>query len=228
WIRAQGALEGGLGFGPFIDGRFVTEAPMRAFIDGRAHDVPLMIGANSNEASVLTTLGVPKAALAMAVGPRMAEFRKLYGEGTSEEEFSRQAMGDVVFVAPSRWVAGKMASGAPSYLYHFDYVAAARRSSVPGAGHGSEIPYVFRTWMQTPVLARLMTPADKAMSEMMSACWVSFAKTGQPACGPAPFWPGYDPTTDLQMEFSLNTRVAKPSRAAAFDVIIEQALAGDR
>ena len=228
WIKAQGALEGGLGFGPFIDGRFVTEAPMQAFMDGRAHDVPLMIGANSNEASVLATLGVPKAALAMAVGPRMSEFRKLYGEGTSEEEFSRQAMGDVVFVAPSRWVAGKMAPGAPSFLYYFDYVAAARRSAVRGAGHGTEIPYVFKTWMQTPVLARLMTQGDKAMSEAMSACWASFAKAGKPSCGLAPAWPAYDPKTDLQMEFSLNPQVVKPARAAAFDLIIEQALTSGR
>jgi para-nitrobenzyl esterase len=224
WITAQGALQGGLGFGPFIDGRFITEAPMKAFLDGRANDVPLLIGANSNEASVLATLGVPTAALAAAVGPRMAEFRKLYGEGTSEEEFSRQAMGDIVFVAPSRWVAAQAASGQPSYLYYFSYVAAARRNAVPGASHGSEIPYVFRTWTRTPVLARAMTDQDKAMSTTMSACWVSFAKAGKPSCAPAPDWPAYDPKTDRQMEFGIDTKVEKPPRAAAFDLLVKQAL----
>jgi len=223
WIDAQGQLAGGLGFGPFIDGQFVTEAPMQAFMDGRAHDVPLMIGANSNEASVLATLGVPKGALALAVGPRMAEFRKLYGD-VSEEEFERQALGDAVFVAPSRFVAAQAAPGAPSFLYYFSYVAAARRNAVPGAGHGSEIPYVFKTWLQTPLLARAIIQADKDMSSMMSACWVAFAKTGKPSCAPAPEWPAYDPKTDQQMEFGLQTKVGKPERAAAFDVIIEQAL----
>ncbi len=48
WITAQGGLQGGLGFGPFIDGRFVTEAPWQAFRDGRAIDVPLLVGFNSN------------------------------------------------------------------------------------------------------------------------------------------------------------------------------------
>ena len=220
WITAQGALQGGLGFGPFIDGRFITEAPWEAFRDGRAADVPLIVGANSNEASVLTTLGVPTAALAAAVGPaRLPELKRLYGEGTSEEEFTRQAMGDVVFVAPARWVAGAASSGAPSWLYYFSYVAAGRRSAVPGANHGSEIPYVFKTWTQMPVLARAMTGQDKAMSSTMHECWISFARTGNPACDGAPAWPAYDPKTDQQMSFGTEIKVEKPPRAAAFDLI---------
>ena len=222
WIKAQGGLQGGLGFGPFIDGRFVTEAPWEAFRDGRAADVPLVIGANSNEASVLTTLGVPTGALAAAVGPRLAALRALYGDATSEAEFTREAMGDVVFVAPSRWVAGATSSGAPSWLYYFSYVAAARRAALPGANHGSEIPYVFKSWTAMPLLARAMTADDKAMSAMMHDCWVAFAKTGRPACAPAPEWPAYDPKTDLQMSFGVDVKVEKPPRAAAFDLLTAQ------
>lgn len=222
WVTAQGGLQGGLGFGPFIDGRFVTEPPAAAFSSGRAHDVPLIVGANSNEASVLTTLGVPTGALEAAVGDHLPALRTLYGPGTSDAEFTRQALGDVVFVAPSRWVAGAAASGQPSYLYYFDYVAAARRASVPGASHGSEIPYVFQSWNRTPVLARLMSPEDKAMSEMMSACWVAFAKTGKPACGSAPAWPAYDPAADLQMTFSTESGVRRPARAAALDLLVRE------
>jgi para-nitrobenzyl esterase len=228
WITAQGALQGGLGFGPFIDGRLVTEAPWQAFRDGRAIDVPLIVGANSNEASVLTTLGVSTNALAAAAGPRLPELRRLYGETTPEAEFTRQAMGDIVFVAPSRWVAGAASSGAPSWLYYFSYVASARRNAAPGAAHGSEIPYVFRTWMNAPVLARLMTDQDKAMSNTMSACWVAFAKTGKPSCAGAPAWPAYDPKADQQMEFGVATKVGKPPRAAAFDLLVEQFLSTAR
>jgi para-nitrobenzyl esterase len=222
WIKAQGALQGGLGFGPFVDGRLVTEAPWVAFKEGRANDVPLIIGANSNEASVLATLGVPTAAVQAAVGPNMDAFRKLYGEATPEAEFTRQAMGDIVFVAPSRWVAGAAASGAPSYLYYFSYVAERRRDAVPGANHGSEIPYVFHTWSNTPVLAQLMTPADKAMSTTMSACWAAFAKTGKPACAGAPDWPAYTAASDQQMTFGPQIKVEKPPRAAAFDMLVKR------
>ncbi len=219
WIAAQGVLQGGLGFGPFIDRRMVVEAPWEAFRDDRAIDVPLLIGANSNEASVLATLGVSTGALNAAVGPRVGELRKLYPEGISEEEFTRQAMGDVVFVAPSRWIAAAAAKGQPSFLYYFSYVAAARRNAVPGANHGSEIPYVFRTWTKTPVLARAMTDQDKALSNTMSACWVAFAKMGAPTCVPAPEWPAYDPTGDQQMSFGLEMKAEKPPRAAALDLI---------
>jgi len=231
WVRAQGGIQGGaptagragggLGFGPFIDGRLVTEAPFEVFQAGKAHDVPLIVGANSNEASVLATLGVPQGALALAVGPRIVQLRRLY-EAPEPAEFQRQAMGDLVFVAPSRWVAGQAAKGAPSYLYYFDYVAAARRSVLPGANHGSEIPYVFQTWKSAPLLAAGMTSEDRAISSMMSACWVSFAKTGKPACAPAPDWPAYDPATDLQMEFAPKVQVRKPPRAAAFDLLTEE------
>ena len=224
WITAQGAVQG-LGFGPFIDERLVSEAPWRAFQAGRAIDVPLIIGANSNEASVLTTLGVQTTALAAAVGSRLPEFKKLYGN-IPEGEFARQAMGDIVFVAPSRWIAAQASSGAPSWLYYFSYVAQARRNANPGATHGSEIPYVFKTWTQIPLLARLMAQSDKQMSQVMSECWVAFAKTGRPACSPAPEWPAYDPKTDLQMEFGATLQVQNPPRAAAADVVVKQFLAG--
>jgi para-nitrobenzyl esterase len=223
WVTAQGGLQG-LGFGPFMDGRFVTEAPWQAFKDHRAVDVPLLIGANSNESSVLTTLGVNAAALAGVTGPRMAELRKLYGDVTSDAEFSRQAMGDLAFVAPARWIAGMASSGAPSYLYYFSYVAAARRSVTPGANHGAEIPYVFKSWVNMPVLARVMTAQDKAMSNMLSACWVAFARTGRPACAGAPEWPAYMPDSDQQTEFGTDVRVGKPSRAKAFDLLVSQVL----
>lgn len=221
WIRAQGGLEGGLGFGPFVDGRLVKEAPWIAFRDDRALDVPLMIGANSNEASVLSALGVPKASLRRVVGDRMDELQALYGEATPEEEFVRQAMGDAVFVAPSRWVAAQAADGAPSYLYYFSYVASRRRGSVSGANHGSEIPYVFKTWEGT-TLARFLSPQDRRMSETLSACWVSFAKVGAPSCPGAPTWPAYSPEKDLQIEFGEVISVGTPQRAAAFDLLVEQ------
>lgn len=223
WVEAQGGLQGGLGFGPFLDGRLITEAPSRAFGAGRALDVPLIVGANSNEASVLSTLGVPTGALAAAVGDRLAALRALYDPGISEAEFTRQALGDAVFVAPSRWIAAAASKGQPSYLYYFSYVAAARRATVPGANHGSEIPYVFQSWEATPILARAMAPEDKALGALMSACWVSFAKAGRPDCGGAAAWPAYDPSTDLQMEFSGESGARKVRRAAALDLLTERA-----
>jgi para-nitrobenzyl esterase len=221
WIAAQGGLQGGLGFGPFVDGRLIIEAPWVAFRDGRAHDVPLLIGANSNEASVLATLGVPAAALSVALGNRLPAFRALYGPSLAEDEFRRQAMGDVVFVAPSRWVAAQASGGAPSFLYYFSYVAMMRRGAVPGAGHGPEIPDVFKTWANT-ALAKFLSEQDRAMSNTMSACWVAFATSGTPSCAGAPPWPAYTPARDEQMEFGEVITVRQPARREAFDLFVNQ------
>jgi para-nitrobenzyl esterase len=221
WLKAQGELQGGLGFGEFIDGKLVTESPFDAFRLGHALDVPTIIGANSNEASVLATLGVKPAAVVLLLGQRLPEVRKLYGD-LEQQEFIRQVMGDAVFVAQARWVAQQTAGGQPTWLYHFSYVAAARRANVPGANHGSEIPYIFQTWQNTPVLARLMGADDKAMSKMISACWVAFAKSGKPACDGAPTWPAYDKTKDELLEFGVKTQVRKEPRAPAFDIMVER------
>ena len=174
WITAQGGLQGGLGFGPFVDGRLITEAPWPPFRDGRAHDVPLLIGANSNEASVLTTLGVPAAALSLALGnQRMAVPRdvrrvavrgRVPPPGDGRRRLRRA-------IALGRGPGGR---GAPSFLVLLLVRRDGAAQAVPGASHGSEIPYVFKTWRGTP-LAKFLSDQDRAMSNTMSACWIAFA-----------------------------------------------------
>lgn len=216
WIEALGALEG-LGFGPFIDGRLITEPPWRAFAEDRANDVPLMIGANDNEASVLGTLGVSSNVLGI-LGPRLSDLRTLYGD-VEADEFERQALGDAFFVAPAAWVAAQAADGAPSFLYNFAYVAARRRGTAPGASHGSEIPYIFQTWERLPIPSAFITDEDRAFSELISSCWVSFARTGAPTCGDAA-WPAYTPHSDQIMLLGPQTRVAPQPRRPAIDVLL--------
>jgi para-nitrobenzyl esterase len=217
WLRALGPLQG-LGFGPFIDGRLITEAPPAAFAAGRGMDVPLMIGSNSNEASVMTALGV-RVTAAQFAGPMLPQMRAAYGN-VSDEEMTRQALGDVTFGYGARFVAAREAAGAPSYLYHFSYVPVVRQGRAPGAGHGSEIPFVFQSWNQMPVLARFVQPQDERMARLMSACWVSFARTGAPTCPGAEPWPAYSPRSDMLMEFGVDgVGVRTHFRQAQYDFI---------
>jgi para-nitrobenzyl esterase len=217
WLRAQGPVRE-LGFGPFVDGRLITDNPTRVFLTGGANDVPLMIGANSNEASVLGAMGRgPQVdALAQGEGPAL---RAAYGAG-DDTELVRQALGDAIFVAPARFVARAQASGAPVYLYHFSYVPVVRRGRTPGAGHGSEIPYVFQSFDRIPLLNAFVRPQDAAMARTMSACWVAFARTGRPACEGAPDWPAYTLADDATMEFGTEIAVRRGFRRAQLDFIM--------
>src|SRR3546814_9610969 len=82
-------------------------------------------------------MGVPPSAALAYLGRDQAAGRAAYGMGLADDELARQVLGDAWFVAPARWLAARTAGGAPSYLYHFDYVAAARRDRAKGAAHGS-------------------------------------------------------------------------------------------
>lgn len=195
-VRAGDIKAGGSVVGPMLDGRLIAESPWRSFARGETIDVPLLVGANSNEASVIFAMGVPPAAAMTYLGPRVDAGRATYGSGLAEEELARQILGDAWFVAPSRWLAERASQGAPSYLYHFDYVAATRRQASKGAAHGSEIPYLFGTLDYFAELAGPVDEADRRFGRAVSACWVAFAKQGHPGCPLVPGWKRYQAASD--------------------------------
>jgi len=179
-----------LGFGAAVDGRVITQAPWEAYANGTAIDVPLIIGTNSNEASLLGQAGgTPRRILTQLSSSERAQAEAAYALGSDVDALGREVFADASFIAPARWVAHHAASGAPAWAYHFDYVPTARRRRTSGASHGSEIPFVFDTWDRLPRAARFMTDEDRAMAALMQGCWVTFAKTGRPdGCTPNP-WP---------------------------------------
>jgi para-nitrobenzyl esterase len=128
--------------------------------------------------------------------------------------------------APAHWVAAKAAGGAPSWLYHFSYVASMQRGRAPGARHGSEIPYVFSTG--SALAARFgitLANEDRAMEHLMHSCWVGFAKTGAPACdGQA--WPQFTPASDQLLEFGPKTGIVSAFRKPQYDALESVLLPG--
>ena len=183
--------------------------------------MPLLVGANSNEASVILAMGVPPAAALTYLGPDQAAGRAAYGTGLADDELARQILGDAWFVAPSRWLAARTSAGAPSYLYHFDYVAAARRDRAKGAGHGSEIPYIFGTLGYFASLAGPVDDEDRRFGEGVSACWVAFAKNGVPDCALVPDWPRYQPTDDRLAHLAPRSAVVAGFRKAQLDHLLK-------
>ena len=189
-VLGDGQLSAGLGgVGPVIDGDWVPDDPGALLGRDEFAKVPLMIGANSYEASVLRAFGTDANRLITAVGVDRSELQRLYaGVVGNDAELADQAFGDATFVSAARYVARSFAEhGVPAYLYHFDYVFERRRGKVPGAGHGSEIPYVFDSVDALPAFVRMLTTqSDAAMATLMNRFWIDFATTGNPnGSGPA-------------------------------------------
>ncbi len=183
---------------PFADGVLMPETPSQALARGRLPDVPLIIGWNSGEDTLMGPGPLPEATLKQI--PAIAKMVYPKEAAAGDEALARVIFTDSVFGAPARWVAAKAGTGAPSWLYHFSYVAEGYRGSVSSAGHATEIPYVFKMWT-SPV--GNVGESDKPLADLMHACWAAFAKTSAPCAQ----WPAYTASGDQLMEFSADSGV---------------------
>ena len=199
-------------FGPFVDGRLMTQTPAQAFASGRANDVPLIIGSNSGEDSLMSEFGLGAAVVGKALPPAV---RPVYAQEAAQgdEVLGRAVFTDRAFGAPARWTAAKAAKGRPAWLYYFSYVGSRFRPMVTRAFHAAEIQYVFEYWGRRTPLS-MIKPDDQAMATLMHGCWVAFAKTGKPDCAG---WPAYDPASDQLMEFGAPSGVRTGFRKSRLD-----------
>ncbi len=200
-------------YGPIVDGRLMVEGTTEAFAKGHAVDVPLIIGSNSFEASLLPALHIPPEDY-VAVQPET--LKAAYAELPNVKAEANAMFTDGAMGGPARWIAGKESGGAPAWLYYFSFRRAVYRDYLPGAPHASEIPFVFDSWdTLDPKLSRgPATPEDRAVTKVMHACWVAFAKTSAPECPTLQPWPAYMPAGDQLMEFGdtiqVRTHLRKP------------------
>lgn len=213
-----------LGFGPFVDGRLVTKTPQQAFASGVAIDVPMIIGSNSFEASLMKAFSIPADRIISRLSPAT---RTLYaGDAQSDEALAEAIFTDSIMGAPAHWIARKASGGAPAWLYHFSYVVSMRRATMPGAGHGTEIPYVFATG--SALAARFgiqLADEDRAMERLVHSCWVAFAKTGTPDCD-GQTWPAITPDHDQLLEFGPHAAVVSDFRKAQYGALESVLLSG--
>ncbi len=180
-------------FHPIIDGRLLPGEITPTLASGRCAEIPLVIGANSGEDSLLDYPGVLEQAMAGQSRGRLKALGALYR--TTQIQAARFFFRDITFVAPARWVAG-LRRARPSYLYLFDYVAQAKRQHADRAAHGDEIFPVFDTLDARPD-GVAVSAADREVATALHARWVAFAKTGQPGED----WPAYAPRERRWMLF---------------------------
>jgi para-nitrobenzyl esterase len=200
--------------GPIIDGRLLTETANQAFARGDNIHVPLLIGSNSYEASLMTSFGIPAPYLSIIP----ATTKAAYAGEASDEALAHDIFTDQIMGAPARWIAAKSSATEPTWLYYFSYVRVKQRAHLPGANHASEIPYVFNNQSDIPVYSNEIVAEDHTVAELMHACIVGFVTNGRPAC-PGQAWPAYTPASDQLMEFGqssgVRTHLRKPQLDAA-------------
>ena len=201
-----------------LDGKDLTLAPslivgdaamptsiLAAFAAGREVPVPLIIGSNSDDASVALAFGIRPAALVARLGAARIVVRPLYPDVADDAELGRQVVRDVVFTAFARRVAALHARRAPTWRYYFD----ARQAAAIGVVHGGEVPAVFGTADRCDCLNAPPTESERLAWRGLADRWVAFARDGDPAVPDEPAWPADRRWKPVVLEFG-EQQVARP------------------
>jgi para-nitrobenzyl esterase len=199
------------GVGPITDGRLMPASITQTFAAGHETHVPLIIGSNSFEASLMQAFKIPPQQMLARTPPAIRALYPKDDVSAADELFT-----DFIMGAPAHWIASQNAAAAPTFLYHFSYVPNVTRGQTPGTIHGGEIPFVFATWDR--IGGAMVTPEDKAMEAEAHACWVGFAKTGAPVC-PHLAWPPFDPASDITEELGEASGPRPHLRQAQYDAL---------
>jgi para-nitrobenzyl esterase len=202
--------------GPVIDGHLLKEAPLAAFAAGRVAHIPLIIGTNSEEGSLLRLDAHTEGLFPQVSKDDLARLQKIYGSAALDDtSLARLEFRDGYFASEARWVAAKVAAtGTPAWLYRFQYVLSALRGRRSGAYHGSEIPFVFDHF--PPVRT---VDDDGRVERALHECWAAFARTGKPVCADAPDWPPFDGQEPKWMVFDAHPTARPIESVAALELL---------
>jgi para-nitrobenzyl esterase len=211
--------------GPILDGKLVVETAESAYKAGRQPRVPLMIGNCSAEiGGQFVSNATSKELLFSLFGELEAEAKTAFDPDGNKEfvEVQTKFNTDWVWGEPARMTARTfIAKGAPAYMFQFGYVPVAGRERARfGAGHGSDISFVFNT-LNARWGGGVATEEEKELARIMNTYWTNFAKTGNPNGKGVPNWPLYDTQKEMILDIDLDGKViAKPDpRKARFNVI---------
>jgi para-nitrobenzyl esterase len=213
--------------GPILDGKLVVETAESTYMTGRQPKIPLMIGNCSAE------IGGPFVSNAKTKEELFASFGDLETEAKAAYDADgSKSFNEVITKFNTDWGWGEpvrmttktfLAKNAPAYLYQFGYVPVSGQQRSPyGAGHGSEVSFVFNT-LDAPRFGPPSKPteAEYELAKKMNAYWANFAKTGNPNGAGLPNWSPYNNQNQDILDVELYGKIiSKPDpRKARFDVV---------
>lgn len=211
--------------GPILDGKLVVETAESAYKAGRQAKIPLIIGSCSAEiGGAFVSNSTTKEELFSKFGELESEAKAAFDPDGNKEfaEVITKFNTDWVWAEPGRMAARVfVANGQPAYIYNFGYVPVPMRErSRYGAGHGSEVSFVFNT-LNTRWGTTEATVDEKNLALTMNAYWTNFAKTGNPNGKGLPVWPLYNTQKEKILDVELDGKtVGKPDpKKARLDVI---------
>jgi para-nitrobenzyl esterase len=209
----------------FVIGDAALPRPILETFQHKAQaSLPLIIGSNSDEATVATAFGVDPVAVVEKLRAAKFLLKKLYPGVTDDAQLGRETVRDVVFTTFARRIAYLHSQSAPTWRYYFSHLQEGLRGKAPGVGHGGEIPFVMDTGASCACLAVPFTAADRAYARGVGDYWVAFARDGKPVVPGAPVW-AQDGVRDARtLEFGATTVLRKDfmkQRLEAFVVILK-------
>lgn len=222
------ARPGGFGVasGPVLDGRSLKRHPFTPDGPPQSRDVPLLIGLNRTESTLLIGARDPSLfALSWETLPGkltpflrgldveslIASYRQMHPQETASDVFfaittdSRFLRGHVI-EADRKAAQG----GAPVYFYMLNW-----DTPVDGgkwrSPHALEIGFVFDNVAKSESMSGV-GPQQQRIADLMSESWLAFAKTGDPNNALVPQWPAYETADRKAMVFDLEPKVVSDPR----------------
>ncbi len=178
---------------PIIDGHTLTDQPSTLFIQGAAHSVDYLTGANSLDGSVFpfsgVTFGQFSQLLGEATNPLVGSHMK---QGLSSEVAVAKLFGEARYLLASHTTSLAHSDSANTYKYFFDYVPNGYRAQWFGAPHASELPLLF----DAPNDLYPNEGFNSPIGEQLRQYWIAFIKTGNPNRGNLPEWRTVSETND--------------------------------
>jgi para-nitrobenzyl esterase len=205
-FQANNMLGIGGSLNPVVDGGVVTRGVGEAFRNRLQHKVPYLTGATSWEGS-LTWWATSSDLLLRVLHVSPDDALALYGEHDFKVVNNKLYV-DFFFGSQRYFARHHATDGNPAFVYFFSRILDDHQEDLPGAAHGAEMRYVFRTLDSLTLLGEDIgdfgnrpNEIDERYSEMVSAYWVQFAKSGDPNGDGRPGWPALTPGNDLLLEF---------------------------
>ena len=211
-------------FHPQVDGYVLPKPTSQIFALGEQAPVPLMLGSNADEGSVLYYMGLTPVDGSTITGPEtikqwdnllLNEFGDQANalsihyavDGDSDVvKGAEQLMGDSWFGRHAYFMAQRHSTaGHPTFMYFFE-----RRSASPdetiGATHAFEIFPVFGSTLPLwPTDER-----DEILSNEMQSYWSNFAKAGDPNNDRAPAWQSFSLLQPTEMALGHEKSYSRP------------------